>query len=148
MCIGMKYMTSCICLFANLYNLSLAGWNALSYLWGVFRVRRTNYSEYVPTSHIQLSVPCLNVLPSDHDMSISSSQQLFQILFTTKIALQELQHISFGRRTSFDQKPSRVDMISCSGAPIGGEQLSNDMLQTNISLVILVSGLQSLVGFN
>ena len=131
-------MPSCICLFANLYNLSLAGWNALSYLWGVFRVRRTNDSEHVPTAHIQLSVPCLNVLPSDEDLSITTSRQSFRSLSATKIAPQELQHISAGRMTSFDQKPSLVNNISCSSAPIEGEQSSNEMLQTNISQVILV----------
>lgn len=127
---------SCICLFANLYNLFLAGWNALSFLWGVFRVRRVNNSEHVPTSHIQVSVPCLNILPSDQDLSITTSGQLFESRSATNIAPQELRRINSGR-TSFDLKPSRVNNISCSSAPIG-EQFSNDMLQTNISLVILV----------
>lgn len=107
-------------------------WNALSFLWGVFRVRRVNNSEHVPTSHIQVSVPCLNILPSDQDLSITTSGQLFESRSATNVAPQELRRINSGR-TSFDQKPSRVNTISCSSAPIG-EQFSNDMLQTNISL--------------
>lgn len=107
-------------------------WNALSFLWGVFRVRRVNNSEHVPTSHIQVSVPCLNILPSDQDLSITTSGQLFESRSATNVAPQELRCINSGR-TSFDQKPSRVNTISCSSAPIG-EQFSNDMLQTNISL--------------
>ncbi|KAK9266901.1 hypothetical protein L1049_027160 [Liquidambar formosana] len=55
-------------------------WNKLSFLWGVFRGRRVDYSEQKPNSQKMICIPNLNMVPSEQDLSIpsmSGSQNMF-----------------------------------------------------------------------